>query len=237
MSTFVLVHGAWGGGWEWRRVARGLQARGHGVFTPTLTGLGERSHLLARDVGLTTHIRDVVSVLLFEDLRDVVLCGHSSSGTVVAGVTDAAVDRLANVVYIDAPIPDDGQSLLDLLRPDLVERTRKIAATEGDGWRVPAPFESGDELGMPAEIASWYLPRLVDHPLRAMEEAASLSVEAAVQRTFVRCTKHDLADMIAPYAERAKAEGWAYYELATGHDPQILDVEGLVNVLDRVSRG
>jgi pimeloyl-ACP methyl ester carboxylesterase len=236
MTTFVLVHGAWGGGWEWRRVARGLQALGHEAFTPTLTGLGERSHLLTRDVGLVTHVGDIVNVLLFEDLHDVVLCGHSSSGTVVACVAEAAANRLANVVYIDAPIPRDGESLLDLLPSDFVTRTRASAETEGGGWRVPVPFDDGDELGMPEEIASWYLPRLVDHPLRAMEEAVSLRNEATVQRTFVRCTEHALADIIGPHAERAKTEGWTYYELATGHDPQILDADGLVTVLDDATR-
>src|ERR1700759_2182793 len=112
-KTFVLVHGAWHGGWCWRRVADLLEARGHRVFTPTLTGLGERSHLMSADINLDTHITDVVNVLKWEDLRDVVLVAHSYGGWPVSGAIEQMLDRIASVVYLDAFVPEDGQKSLD----------------------------------------------------------------------------------------------------------------------------
>src|SRR5689334_15631432 len=117
MANYLLVHGAWHGGWCWRRVVPLLRAAGHEVFTPTLTGLGERVHLLTRDVGLDTHAQDVIGVLEYEDLRDVVLVGHSYGGMVITAVAERAAERLAHLVYLDAFVPRDGQSQMDLLGP------------------------------------------------------------------------------------------------------------------------
>jgi pimeloyl-ACP methyl ester carboxylesterase len=122
IATFVIVHGGWGGGWEWATVARVLRERGHEVFTPTLTGMGERAHLGRLEVGLATHVEDVVAVLELEDLHDVVLCGHSYGGMPVSGGADLASERIRLVIYIDALVPCDGQSAFDLL-PE-VRRTR-----------------------------------------------------------------------------------------------------------------
>src|SRR5439155_7333443 len=113
--TFVLVLGAWGGGWEWRWVRAGLRSAGHEVFTPTLTGLGERAHLISPGVGLSTHIEDVTAVIESEELTDVVLCGQSSGGMVVTGVADRDPERIAHVAYLDALVPSDGQSMVDLI--------------------------------------------------------------------------------------------------------------------------
>src|SRR6202040_1266512 len=136
-ATFVLVHGAWHGSWCWKRVRKALQARGHDVFTPTLTGVGERSHLLSPDVNLDTHITDVVNLIRWEELSDVVLCGHSYGGCVVTGVADRLPDRIGAMVYLDAFTPEDGESLLDILpgpkRIQLLEAT----AREGEGWMMP----------------------------------------------------------------------------------------------------
>ena len=134
MATFVLVHGAWAGGWYWKRVRPLLTAAGHDVFTPTLTGLGERAHLATPDIGLETHIRDVLGVLTYEDLSDVVLVGHSCGGIVITGVAERAPGRLAHLVYLDAYVPADGQSFLDLLvSPERAAMFREQARTEGDG--------------------------------------------------------------------------------------------------------
>jgi pimeloyl-ACP methyl ester carboxylesterase len=115
MATFVLVHGGWHGSWCWKRVRKALQARGHDVFTPTLTGVGERSHLLSPDVNLDTHITDVVNLIRWEELSGIVLCGHSYGGCVITGVADRLSDRVAALVYLDAFVPEDGQSLHDIL--------------------------------------------------------------------------------------------------------------------------
>ena len=139
MATFVLVHGAWHGGWCWKKVTPLLRAAGHEVYTPTLTGLGERAHLLTREVDLDTHIRDIINVLEYEELRDVILVGHSYAGMVIAGVADRVPARLAHLVYLDAFVPRDGQASLSLSPPELEAHLRAQALAEGDGWRVPAP--------------------------------------------------------------------------------------------------
>src|SRR5271155_1140249 len=137
MATFVLVHGAWHGSWCWKRVRHALQAQGHNVFTPTLTGVGERSHLLSPDVNLDTHITDVVNLIRWEELSDVVLCGHSYGGCVVTGVADRLPNRISAMGYLDAFNPEGGESLPDI-RPD-PKRIQLLEATarEGEGWMVP----------------------------------------------------------------------------------------------------
>ena len=124
MSTYVLVHGAWHGSWCWKRVRKALQANGHDVFTPTLTGLGERSHLLSREVNLETHIDDVVNLIRWEELSNIVLCGHSYGGVVVSGVADRVPDRIGALIYLDAFVLEDGRSVHDEVPPDQKERQR-----------------------------------------------------------------------------------------------------------------
>ena len=241
------MHAAWGGAWEWRRVARALQARGHEVFTPTLTGLGERAHLAGPDVGLDTHVRDVVSMLVCEDLRDTVLVGHSSAGMVVSGVMDAVPHRIGHAVFLDALVAEDGEALVDLIPPEIAERMIRGPATRsGSGWAVPQPFRAA-ELTMSAEDAAWYVSRTVPHPLRCFEQPLELTgrwVEVPAV-TFVHCTvrsEYLPADpgggdgsFIAASGRRARARGWSYRELATGHDPHVTDPELLCELLDDVA--
>ena len=131
-ATFVLVHGAWAGGWVWRGVADRLRANGHRVFTPTLTGLGERSHLLSPEVGLTTHITDIVNLIKWEELSNIVLVGHSYAGMVVSGVTDKVTDGvIGSIVFLDAAVPDDGQSMFDYLGAELPAGDI-VSSAEGD---------------------------------------------------------------------------------------------------------
>jgi pimeloyl-ACP methyl ester carboxylesterase len=118
MSTFVLVHGAWHGGWCYKRVAQLLRQSGHEVYTPTLTGLGERSHLMNRTIDLETHVRDIVDVIRWEELSDLVLCGHSYGGMVISGVVEKVPEKIRALVYLDAFVPDSGQALTDFLPPE-----------------------------------------------------------------------------------------------------------------------
>src|SRR5262249_14497470 len=136
MITYVLVHGAWHGGWCWKKVTPLLRASGYAVFTPTLTGLGERSHLLSPEVSLHTHIQDVVAVVEYEDLREVMLVGHSYGGMVITGVAERVPARLSQLVYLDAFVPEHGQALLDLHSPDERARFQELARTQGEGWRI-----------------------------------------------------------------------------------------------------
>ena len=234
MGIFVLVHGGWGGGWEWREVARRLISRGHEVFTPTLTGLGERSHLFRPDVGLSTHVEDVAALLRYEDLRDVVLSGHSYGGMVVTGVADRAPDRLRGLVYIDAFVPRGGQALIELLPVEFVEAAvRRPARERGDGWRVPFPFydEAVNELGRA------YADRMTDQPLRTFEESLQVSGTGnAVPRAYVRCTEgKEGGDVFAGFAERAHAAGWTYREIKALHDVHVVEPEALAEILDQLA--
>ena len=138
MATFLVVHGAWAGGWFWKKMRPLLRKQGHELVTPTCTGIGERSHLAQPDVGLETHITDILNVLEFEDLTDVILVGHSYGGMVATGVADRAPDRISQVVYLDAFVPQDGESLLALLPEAARIGMLSAVRLEGSGWRVPA---------------------------------------------------------------------------------------------------
>jgi len=234
MATFLIAHGAWSAAWAWKKMRPLLQARGHALYTPTYTGLGERAHLASREVGLETHIADVLGTLEFEDLRDVVLVGHSYGGMVATGVADRARARLRRLVYLDAFVPRDGQSLLDLLPADVRERMREAARTAGDGWRVPPnpvpPDTSETDL-------AWLMPRRVMHPLRAFEEPIRLSgPEGAAPRAYIYCTRIAPGDVFGPFAERARREaGWQYHELEASHRPNVTAPEALAALLEKLA--
>jgi len=242
VATFVIVHGAWGGGWEWTPVAQALRQRGHEVFTPTLTGLGERAHLARREVGLSTHVEDVVGLLELEDLHDVVLCGASYGGMPVTGAADRAASRVRLVINVDALVPRDGQSTLDLLPGAFGEIVRAAAAAPGEAWRVAIPREVLPPQGMapPGERAR-YVARLRDQPAETFIEPVRLTgAIERLPRAFVRCIRGGLdqaigEDPIAPCADRARAEGWPYRELATPHDPQLADPASTAAVLDELA--
>ena len=220
MSRFVVVHGGFGGGWEWRNVALLLQASGHEVTRPTLTGLGERSHRATPALDLETHIDDVVQHLQFDGLRDVVLCGHSYGGMVVTGVADRVPERIARIVYIDAFVPRDGESLFDLAGPELAASLRDAAV---DGL-VPPP--AGNPSGYPA----WYLARGRPHPLACFEQPIGLTGRgSAIPRSYIKCSQSDIpVDMCVA---RAREAGWDVTEIDTHHDAQVADPETLARML------
>lgn len=226
MATFVLVHGAWHGGWCWRRVAPRLRAAGHEVYTPTLTGLGERAHLLSPAIDLDTHIRDVVNVLEYEELTGVVLVGHSYAGAVIAGVADRTAARLAHLVYLDAFAPRDGEALFDLHPPAMRDAMRARSDAEGEGWYLPPPPSTGPTLfGItdPADLA-WVRGKLGPQPRTPHEQPLRLAhpAGAALPCTFIYCADKAPGDPFAAMAQRAREEaGWGYRELPTGHDAMV----------------
>jgi len=211
-ATFVLVHGAWHGGWCWKKVVPLLEAVGHRVFTPTLTGLGERVHLLSSQIDLNTHVQDIAATLDYEDLHNVVLVGHSYGGMVITGVAEKAGARLAHMVYIDAFLPENGKALKDYA---------PVPPTKEDGWRVPPPgppsaFDVTDERDI-----AWMTPRLGDQPLKTFTQPAQLSAErnTALGQTFIQCTQ---APFFMEAGERAKKWGFRYQELfSAGHDAMV----------------
>lgn len=230
-TTYVLIHGGWHGGWCWNRVAPGLAKAGHRVLAPSLTGLADRRHLLTRQTGLDTHVQDIVGLLEYEDLRDVVLVGHSYAGMVITAVAAGVPQRVAHLVYLDAFVPEAGQTLLDLLPPDRVAFYREQAAGRGEGWRVPPPPVAALGVTDPADIA-WLEAKLTDQPLRSFEQPLAGEPPAALRRTFIRCTEGPVAPSFAPFAAMADAApAWDYHELAVGHDAMVIAPGSVVDVL------
>jgi len=223
MAIFLLIHGAWHGGWCWKKVTPLLRAAGHEVCTPTLTGLGERAHLLSAEVTLETHVQDVVGVLEYEDLRGVVLVGHSYGGMVITAVADRAADRLAHLVYLDAFVPQDGQAVAELVDPTFYAMLEEQARTAGEGWRVPALPLARWGITTEADVR-WMRPRIGAHPLKTFQQPVRLTnpAAAALPRTFIHCTDKPAGDLFAPLAARLRAETrWRYRALATGHDAMV----------------
>ena len=224
MATFVLVHGGFHGGWCWRRVAPPLRAAGHAVYTPTLTGLGERAHLATPATGLDTHIRDVLGVLAFEELRDVVLVGHSMAGTVITGVAERDPARLAHLVFFDATVPRDGESDLDSHEEIRGDARAAFEARAGrDGLLAPRlrPHLFGVDA---AADSAWVNGKLTPHPIKAFTDPVTVTDAGrfAGRRTYIYCAVGDIAPWAARMVARVRAEpGWRYRELATGHDAMI----------------
>ncbi len=217
MSTYVLVHGAWHGSWCWARVRKALQAQGHDVFTPTLTGVAERSHLLSPQVNLDTHIEDVVNLIRWEELSQVVLCGHSYGGAVISGVADRIPDRIAALVYLDAFVLEDGQSLHDAL--PLAQKNRQLEAVgrDGEGWKVPPiPAEA---FHVNARDCDWVNRQCTMQPLATFQQPIRLNGKAGAVRdvTFILAT--GFKDSPFPqFHEKAKTKGWKTRTMACGHD-------------------
>jgi pimeloyl-ACP methyl ester carboxylesterase len=206
--TFVLVHGGWCGGWWMSRLAKALRRRGAEVYAPTLTGLGEREHLASPSVGLTTHIQDVLAVLHYEDLCDVILVGHSYGGAVVTGVADRARDRIRRLVYFDAFVLQDGQSLQDVCPPGMVELLTNLAQQSGDGWRAPSPFTM-EQFGVSApEDIAWNERGLVMHPIKTMVEPVTLRPEPLpFPVSYVLCTERRMG-LFDAFASQARSKNW-----------------------------
>ena len=240
MATFVLVHPAWFGGWCWKKVTPLLRARGHDVFTPTLSGLGDRAHLARPEVGLATHVEDVANVLMYEDLSGVVLVGNSSGGMVITGVADRAPERIGRLVYLDAFVPEDGQCLLDLVPPDRRPAMEALVAAEGAGWLLPrfaaAPWERFvPEVWQVTDAADlrWVLARLAPTPFGHFTEPVRRGNPAAeaLPRTYIRCLQwpHPGFDHYADAARRTA--GWRCRELTTPHLPYVTHPRELVALL------
>jgi pimeloyl-ACP methyl ester carboxylesterase len=227
---FVLVHGAWCGGWIWRRVAERLRARGHRVFTPTLTGLADRSHLASAEVTLTTHILDVVNLIRWEELERVVLVGHSYGGMVVSGATEAATPgAISAVIYLDAALPEDGKSLADYapLPPRMAGADHLIAP-------IPAAPPR-----MNAADAPWLNRMRTPQPVGTFTEPVKLggALERIPSRTYVLATGYDGGSLRA-FAARAKADPtWRYEELPCGHDMMLAMPDETTDLLVRAAVG
>lgn len=210
MATFVLVHGAWGGPHVFRDVRPLLQQHGHAVFTPGLTGLGERAHLTGPMVSLSTHVLDVANTIRYEDLDDIVLLGFSYGGMVVTGALDHIGDRVRELVYLDAFVPDDGQSVVAILP------SRAVASGLGAPWLIP-PAERHYET---PEAEAFHRPRRTPQPAATFTEPVRLAIpltEGGFGLTYIRATAEPHPAFEAAAARAQAAPGWRYHELDTGH--------------------
>jgi pimeloyl-ACP methyl ester carboxylesterase len=231
MAVFVLVHGAWHGGWCWKKVAERLRAAGHEVHAPTLTGLGERSHLTSPQVGLSTHIQDVVNLLQWERLEDVVICGHSYGGMVITGVADRAGERLSSMVYLDALIPEHGQRAFDLLLPERVAAVRKAVAEGGDGWRMqPVPAQAFGVTD--PDDQAWVDANCVPMAMKGFDEPISLNNGAWTgRRVYVLAGNYDPSPFQPFYARLKDDPDWTTHSLPTGHDVMVTMPDELTDIL------
>jgi pimeloyl-ACP methyl ester carboxylesterase len=238
MATFVLVHGGWGGGWEWRLVAQRLQHGGHLVYRPTLTGLGERRHLASPDIDLDTHIDDVLGLFDNEDLADVVLVGQSYGGAVVTGVADRAATRVRHLVYVDAFIPENGESVNGLSGEKFTQYFRGLAAEKGEGWQVPVWFTAEDQ-DLPDHLSDWYMSHVGPHPLATLDQPLELTGAVdEVPKTYIDCEPPGVSSwLFRGSAERARSRGWGFHSLPVGHDVQVIDPDSLALLLDEIAAG
>jgi pimeloyl-ACP methyl ester carboxylesterase len=219
--TFVLVHGAWHGGWCWQRVARLLCAAGHDVYAPTLTGLGDRSHLLSESVTLDTHTSDILSLLHFEDITEVTLVGHSYGGMVIAAVAGEAADRLRRLIFIDAFLPENGKAVVDYA---------PVPPVREDGWRIPVPLTPTGFGITDAQDAAWVGERLTDQPLGTFTQPVRWDhIGDMYTRAFIQCTN---TPWFVEAAERATRLGFTMHSMMdAGHDAMITQPHELAQLL------
>ncbi len=229
MATFLLVPGAWLGGWCWRDVASHLRAEGHTVVAATLTGLGERAHLLDRQTGLDTHVDDIVALMHYRYLKDLVLVGHSYGGTVITAVAERVPDQIQSLVYLDGSVPRNGQSNNDVVGPDLTAHIRQEAMSHGDGWRVPPALVA--EWGLSDSMVAWIEPRLTAHPLRSLEDRVGLrsSAAASLPRAFLRTSTESA--LYARLMVRARDAGWYCRDVGGGHYPMFTNPQAVAVAL------
>lgn len=225
------------GGWFWGRVAPLLRKSGHEVYTPTLTGLGERSHLATPEVGLGTHAQDLEAVLYYEDLHDVVLVGHSYGGMVITALAERAPERLAHLVYFDAFVPLDGENMTDLMGPDMTSAFQDMVETEGAGSRLPLPFPLEAYGFLSPEDLAWMNPRMSDQPWTTAVEPVAVRnrAAAAIPRSFVECTRL-ATGLMAQSAQRARSAGWRVYPLDLPHAAPVTAPGAVADLLESIAK-
>ncbi|RAV99979.1 alpha/beta fold hydrolase [Pseudochryseolinea flava] len=223
-KKFVLVHGAWFGGWCWKKLTALLHAAGHSVYAPTLTGLGDRAHLLNADVSLDTHIEDIASLIEFEDLENVTLVGHSYAGMVVTGVAERIPSRLSSVIYLDAFLPENGKALVDYVPP------APPSPPSAEPWRVK-PMTTAEGFGItdPDDIA-WVNKRLRDQPLKTiLQPIQTTGKDKDVKKSYIQCSE---TPWFSEAAARAKKKQFITYELfGGGHNAMITKPKELAKIL------
>lgn len=231
MATFVLVHGAWHGGWCWNRVAKILRTKSHDVYAPTLTGVCERSHLASKDVTLDTHIADIVGEIKWNELKDVVLVGHSYGGLIVSGVCEKVGDKVGSLVMLDAFVTENGQSLVDMQPPAAAKAFQDLEA-KGE-WRVPP--RSAAMFQVNEKDQAWVDAQCTVHPIKCFTQKLTLAGarDRVAKKSYIRA-----AQPSEPFDQsKAKAQnaGWKVYDVPCGHDVMVDMPERLAEILIEVA--
>ncbi len=232
-KTFVLVHGTWHGGWCWRRVADALESKGHKVYAPSLTGVGDRSHLLTKDVNLTTHVSDLVNLVKWEDLKDIVLVGHSSAGFVITQAAEQIGPSVASIVYLDAFVPQVGDNLISLANPG-PRKALEDAVARGDLVAKPVPAAA---FKVNEKDQAWVDAKCTPHPLAVVVEkvTAAGASEKIARKSYIRATGFASPVFDQTLARMKTAPGWKTYEVPSGHDVMVDMPDRLVEILIEVA--
>lgn len=230
MATFVLIHGMWHGGWCWKKVTPLLQDAGHKVNIVTLTGVGERAHLHYPDIDMNTHIQDVVGVLEYENLNQVILVGHSLAGFMAPAVAERTPERIAHIVNLDGVIPTNGKAFKDLM-PSFWDDFRQRGQAAGDEWWSPPIREW--TFGVTGDDLEWMMSKLTPHPLKSWETPLFFTNPAAgsIPRTFIHCIEGASPDETEKQMKECVNMGWQYRTLSTGHDAMITAPKELTELL------
>lgn len=228
-KTFVLVHGAWHGGWCWRPVSDALAKQGHRVFSPTLTGLGERSHLLNKNINLTTHVTDIVNVIQYEDLSDIVLVGHSYGGIIISGVAERLADRISSIVFLDAFLPEDGETLLQKSSPAFVAAIN-AAIEKGESGIKPPPAAA---FGVAEKDRAWVDSKTTAQPVGTYTEPAAFKGgrDKIAKKTYVRAKGYKSATFDANLVKVRDSGKWKTLELDIGHDVMVIDPARVTSII------
>jgi len=237
--NYVLAHGSWCGGWIWIRVAERLRRQGHRVYAPSYTGMGDRAHLLNKNITIDTFVEDLVQVIQSAELTDVVLVGHSFGGVPISGVADRIPDKIGHLVYLDSVVLESGQHAFSNYPPEMAEARIKAAEEATNGLAVPIPqqLSAGWGLGKPGDPDyEWVLRRLTPHPLRSYITALPLRgpVGNNLPRTYVHCTQPSLAGLETSRKLVRSMPGWQWAELAAPHAAMITHPDAVVRLLNRV---
>jgi pimeloyl-ACP methyl ester carboxylesterase len=234
-KTFVLVHGAWYGGWCWDKVAQSLRAQGHTVTTPTCPGLGEQAHLLSKDISLTTFITSITNHIVFQDLSDVILVGSGFAGVVISGVTDRIPQLINQLVFVDAMVLASGMSVFEAQPAAVTRKRQEQVAAQGKGIAIPAPPASSYGITDKATLA-WLTERLTPHPVGTYEEKLVLNnpLGNGRPRIYVDCVASPFEPLVEVKKNLRREPGWQWVELDTHHDPMITNPLVLAEFLGRV---
>jgi pimeloyl-ACP methyl ester carboxylesterase len=228
-KTFLLIHGAWHGGWCWRRVADRLRARGQTVFTPTLTGQGERAHLLHPNIDLSLHVADVLGVVKCERLNDIVLVGHSYGGCVISGVAEAVGEKIRSIVFLDAFIPDNGESLFDVVQPAVKEVIQGVL----DRGETTVPVRDAAAFKVNEKDRAWVDSLATRQPIGTMTEKIKLTGarDRIAKKIYIRASGYPNVSFDKAFARVKADRGWRVYEVPCGHDVMIDEPDRLTDIL------